>query len=129
MATITAYGPPATWRTARLMGGDAVELDLMKPAEVGSLPPASEQELADHCKESAGQDSPLGRDAAAQRAVGVSDPLLCALMPLSTEHSVDLELNERLHVVTRQLGDQLPSSAALSSATLQRCCTMGLEHG
>jgi len=129
MATITTHGPPASWRTARLMGGDAVELDLMRPADVASIPRRRRRILADHCKESAGQDSPLGRDAAAQRAVAVSDPLLCAHMPLSTEHSVDIELNEMLHVVKRQLGDQLPSSAALSSATLQRCCTMGLEHG
>lgn len=38
MATITAHVPPASWRTARLMGGDAVEPDLLRPAKVASLP-------------------------------------------------------------------------------------------
>jgi hypothetical protein len=49
MATITAHEHPASWRAARLMGGDAVELDLMRPAEVASQPRRRGRKLADRC--------------------------------------------------------------------------------
>jgi hypothetical protein len=40
-------------------------------------------------------------------------PLLGALVPVGTDHSGDLQLNELLQAVTRQLGDQFPGSAAI----------------
>jgi hypothetical protein len=34
-------------------------------------------------------------------------------VPVGTDHSGDLQLNELLQAVTRQLGDQFPGSAAI----------------
>ncbi len=55
----------------------------------------------------------LGGQAAVPVAVAVAVPLLGALVPVGTDHSGDLQLNELLQAVTRQLGDQFPGSAAI----------------
>jgi hypothetical protein len=55
----------------------------------------------------------LGSQAAAPVAVAVAKPLLGALVPVGTDHSGDLQLNELLQAMTRQLGDQLPGAAAI----------------
>jgi hypothetical protein len=55
----------------------------------------------------------LGGQAAVPVTVAVAVPLLGALVPVGTDHSGDLQLNELLQAVTRQLGDQFPGSAAI----------------
>jgi hypothetical protein len=55
----------------------------------------------------------LGGQAAVPVTVAVAVPLLGALVPVGTDHSGDLQLNELLQTMTRQLGDQLTGSAAI----------------
>jgi hypothetical protein len=46
-------------------------------------------------------------------AVAVAEPLLAALMAVSTEHGSDLQLDQLLQAMAGQLGDQLPGAAAI----------------
>ena len=55
----------------------------------------------------------LGGQAAGSVAVAVAEPLVGAFVPVGTNLSGNLQLNELLQAVTRQLGDQLPGGAAI----------------
>jgi hypothetical protein len=55
----------------------------------------------------------LGGEQAWPAAVSVAAAFLAALMPIGTEHSGDLQLDQLLQAMAGQLGDQLPSGAAI----------------
>jgi hypothetical protein len=46
-------------------------------------------------------------------AVAEAEALLSALMAVSTEHGGNLQLDQLLQAMAGQLGDQLPSTAAI----------------
>ncbi len=55
----------------------------------------------------------LGGEAAGPVAVAIAEPFLAALIPARTEYGGDLQLDQLLQAVAGQLGDQLPSGAAI----------------
>ena len=55
----------------------------------------------------------LGGQAAGPVAVAVAEPFLAALMAVGTQKGSDLQLDQLLQAVARQLGDQLPGFAAI----------------
>jgi hypothetical protein len=58
----------------------------------------------------------LGGEQARPAAVAFADPFDGALVPIGTEHSGDLQLNQLPQAVASQLGDQLPGCAAKFSS-------------
>ena len=55
----------------------------------------------------------LGGELPGPVAVAVTKPILAAFVAIGTEHGGDLQLDQLLQAVTHQLGDQLPSCAAI----------------
>jgi hypothetical protein len=55
----------------------------------------------------------LGGEQARPAAVALAEPFGDALVPISTEHSGDLQLDQLPQAVASQLGDQLPGCAAI----------------
>jgi hypothetical protein len=55
----------------------------------------------------------LGGELPGPVAIAVAKPLLTALMALRAEHGSDLKLDQLLQAVAYELGDQLPSCAAI----------------
>jgi hypothetical protein len=55
----------------------------------------------------------LGGQSAGPIAVAIAEPLLGALMAVSTEEGSDLQLDQLLQASCGQLGDQFPGAAAI----------------
>jgi len=55
----------------------------------------------------------LGGEAAAPVAVAIAEPLLGAVVAVSTQNGGDLQLDQPLQAVASQFGDQLTGAAAI----------------
>ncbi len=99
--------------------GDATDVGLHDHRIQGLIDPAAG--LEDRGDEAAGPQfgdlqreiSHLGGQGAGPVAVAVAEPLLGALMAVSTEEGGNLQLDQLLQAMAGQFGDQLPSCAAI----------------
>lgn len=114
-----ALGTQRRYQGIDLAGGDATDVGLHDYRVQGLIDPATG--LQDR-----GQEAPLaefgdqqvdvthlGGQAAGPVAVAVAEPFFAALMAVVTQKGSDLQLDQLLQAVARQLGDQLPGFAAI----------------
>ena len=102
-----------------LAGGDALDPDLLDHGVQGLIhaPPwfedRGEEAACAELGDQEGDVAHLGSEQAWPAAVAVATAFLAALMPIGTEHSGDLQLDQLLQAMAGQIGDQLPSAAAI----------------
>jgi len=102
-----------------LAGGDALDPRLHDHGIKGLIDPPSG--LQDRREEAAGAEfrdgkrdvAHLGGEQAWPAAVAVATAFLTALVAVGTEHGGDLQFDQLLQAMASQLGDQLPSCAAI----------------
>jgi hypothetical protein len=100
-------------------GGDTLDPGLHDHGVQGLIDPSPG--LQDRGEEAAGAEfgdrerevAHLGGEQAWPAAVAVAPAFLAALVAVGPEHGGDLQLDQLLQAVARQLGDQLPSGAAI----------------
>ena len=114
-----ALGAERRHQRIDLAGGDSTDVSLHDHRIEGLIDSAAGFE--DRGQEAAGtqfgdlqgQIPHLGGQGARPVAVAVAEPLLSALMAVSTQKGCDLQLDQPLQAVASQLGDQLPGAAAI----------------